>query len=97
MREPGMSGFCASPQTDNPEQSHARCRGGNTANPAREFHPCACPCHYPGEHYECECGGTIVEAEHWPPVYDEDTDEVVPQYTHLDPRTGRATGEDCRA
>lgn len=96
MREPLMSGHCMFPQTAHPEESHARCSGGNTANPAREFSPCPCPCHYPEDRYECECGGLLAEAPGWPSVFDEEG-EPVTQYTHIDPRTGRATGEDCRA
>ena len=91
MRPPMMSGHCAFPQTRHPEESHARCRGGQRANPAKVFQPCPCVCHFPyGETYECgSCGGVIILAEHWP--LDEDGDQ---RYTHID-NSGRALGEEC--
>lgn len=91
-----MSGHCSFPQSDDPQQSHDRCAnmgGGNRWNPQKEFSPCPCPCHYPGERYECgNCGGTITEATLWP--YDDDGDV---RWTHIDLTTGRATGEECEA
>lgn len=92
MRPAMMSGHCQTPQTENPELSHGRCQrngGGNTANPRKEFGPCPCACHFPGERYECECGGLITEAPHWPL----DGEEI--RYTHLDPVSGNSIGEDC--
>lgn len=90
MRRPMMSGFCATPQTVNPEESHARCRGGNRANPAREFQPCPCPCHL-GEEFECgNCGRDLREAPLW--INDDAPDEMV--YVHID-KDGRALGEEC--
>lgn len=94
MRKPMMSGWCNTPSTTDGVDSHTRCAGGNTANPAREFQPCPCPCHYPDERYECECGGELVEAPHWP-LSDEDIEEGIEVlYTHVDHR-GRALGEEC--
>jgi hypothetical protein len=90
-----ISGHCATPQTDNPEESHERCHkngGGNRANPFRQFSPCPCPCHYPEERYECgNCGGMLAEAPLWPQT--DGTDD--PVYTHMDAKTGRAIGEEC--
>lgn len=90
-----MSGHCAWPQTDHPEESHERCTrmgGGNRANPSKDFSPCPCPCHYPADEYECaDCGGTLKEAPLWPNEWGDDE----PVYTHIDPATGRATGEAC--
>ena len=96
IRTPLMSGFCAFPQTKDPEASHARCAGGQRANPRKEFQPCPCPHHFADqERYECgNCGGVVVAAPHWPLDFSEDPDGEV-RYTHLDPRTGRATGEEC--
>lgn len=94
IRTPLMSGHCAhfSKNETTGETSHERCHrqgGGQRANPAKEFQPCPCPCHY-GEAYECGgCGRTIVEAPLWP--YDSDGDM---RYTHVD-ENGRAIGEDC--
>lgn len=100
MIDPMMSGHCASPQSEHPEESHARCArngGGNTARPSKEFQPCPCQCHFPEDRYECAgCGGLLAEAPHWP---DEEAEaegrdpEVV--YTHIHPKTGRATGFEC--
>jgi hypothetical protein len=90
IREPQMSGWCGTPSNTNGVDSHTRCAGGNTANPRKEFSPCPCPCHL-GETFECGgCGKDIREAPAWP--LDEDGDM---RYTHIDPKTGRATGEDC--
>lgn len=90
IREPLMSGHCNFPQTRDPEVSHARCKGGQRANPQRTYQPCGCDCHL-GEEFECGgCGGVIREAPLWP--LDSDGDA---RYTHIDPETGRATGEDC--
>lgn len=100
MREPMMSGHCLTPQTADPVESHDRCArngGGNRACPTKEFAPCPCPCHYPAERYECEeCGGDLAEAPLWPDedaAAEESEPEVV--FTHVDPRTGRATGFEC--
>lgn len=87
MITPQLSGWCQFPETKNPEGSHARCTGGNTARPTREFQPCPCSCHYSAE-FECgNCGLDLSET-----VWSED-DEMV--YTHLDPKTGHAIGEEC--
>jgi hypothetical protein len=85
-----MSGFCATPATDDPESSHLRCRGGNTANPAKEFQPCPDACHYRDlPHYECgECGGTLVETA-WANDDPDDVDDEgnpEPVYVHVDKR-----------
>ena len=94
MRTPQMSGWCSTVSILNDgTESHTRCTGGNRANPFREFQPCPCQCHYPDEEYECECGGVLKEAPLWPQE-DEDM-EGEPVYTHIDPRTGRALGEEC--
>lgn len=88
-----MSGHCAFPQTAHPEESHARCArmgAGNYARPSKEFQPCPCACHL-GDEFECECGGVLREAPDWPNEYE--PGEMV--YVHIDPRTGRATGEEC--
>jgi hypothetical protein len=85
-----MSGHCAAPSPG----SHERCQrngGGSTANPAKEFSPCPCPCHFPGEQFDCECGGVLSLAPHWPNEWGDDD----PVYTHLDRKTGRAIGEHC--
>lgn len=91
-RTPMMSGHCNFPQTKNPEVSHARCNGGNTWNPDKEFIPCPCSCHL-GETYECQCGGTIREAPCWP--NEDEPDEIT--YVHVDTKTGRAIGPECFA
>lgn len=81
---PMMSGHCGYPQTAEPHLSHARCErmgAGSAANPEKRFHPCPCPCHYPGDIYECAgegCGGRIKEAPYL--GLDEDGD---PQYVHV--------------
>lgn len=89
MRSPMMSGFCATPATDDPESSHLRCRGGNTANPAKEFQPCPDACHYRTRpHFDCECGGILVETP-WANEDPEDVDEngnLYPVYVHVDER-----------
>lgn len=88
-----MSGHCAFPSTSNPAGSHARCTGGNRANPAKEFSPCACKCHLDTEVYECgNCGRPLVIALLWPQEDDETPDD--PVYTHVD-REGNALGEAC--
>lgn len=86
---PIMSGFCAHPSTP-AYDSHTRCRGGSTANPRGEFHPCPCACHLDPEEYECECGRIIRLA----PLLglDEDGDEI---YVHIDPKDGRAVLTGC--
>lgn len=85
-----MSGHCATPSTANPQSSHERCKGYNTANPKKEVQPCPCPCHH-GDTFECGgCGRHIVEM---PALgLDEDGD---PYYFHLDPVTGRASQQFC--
>jgi hypothetical protein len=87
-----MSGHCGTPQSLHPEESHARCGGGNTWNPDKEFQPCPCPCHLGEDLFECaNCGGTLREAPLWP--NENEPGEMV--YTHVDTQTGRAIGEDC--
>lgn len=87
-----MSGFCNWPSTEDREAGIHRCSGGNRANPYREFQPCPCPCHLGEEEYECGgCGRTIREAVDW----ENDDDPGEPVYTHIDPETGRAIGEEC--
>lgn len=91
LRPVGISGWCGSPSETDGMSSHDRCSGGNRANPGKEFSPCKCSCHYPDDLYECGgCGKDITVAPLWP--LDEDGEE---RYTHIDPKTGRATGEDC--
>ena len=92
-RQPLMSGHCATPATSDPDASHARCQGGQRANPEKEFQPCPCPCHL-GDHYECECGGLIAEALAYPQEYDEDG-EPITTYVHVDHKTGRIIGDEC--
>lgn len=92
MIRPQLSGWCCTPQTVNPEESHARCQrmgGGNTARPSKEFQPCPCYCHL-GEQYECGgCGLTIAEA---PSLgLDEDGDT---RYVHIDHK-GYMIAEEC--
>lgn len=83
-----MSGHCAHPSTEH--DSHAKCSGGQRSNPRNIFQPCPCPCHL-GEEYDCgNCGRPLREANLWP--LDEDDDM---RYTHIDPKDGRAIGEDC--
>lgn len=85
-----MSGLCAYPQTQYPEQSHARCLGGNRANPDKEFQPCPCGCHL-GEEFDCaNCGHVLREAPCWP--NEEEPGEMV--YVHVD-HQGKAIGEEC--
>ena len=85
-----LSGFCHSPAHDDPEGSHTRCRGGNKANPGKEFQPCPCHCHL-GEEYDCgNCGRPLREAPLW--ENEDDPDEMV--YVHID-KTGRAVGVEC--
>lgn len=107
IRRPLMSGHCAFMGRESPNgiAAHARCAGGQRANPAKMFQPCPCPCHFPApsemELFECgECGKVIIEASRWP--LDEDGDV---RYTHMDlvlnddgeivGGTGRALGEEC--
>lgn len=88
---PIISGHCNFPVTSNPESSHERCEGngaGSRANPGKVFHPCPCSCHL-GEVYECgNCGREIAEAPFW-------NGDGEMTYVHLDPKDGRAIGEDC--
>ena len=91
IRRPLMSGHCAFPQSANPDESHARCKGYSRANPDKIFQPCPDLCHYPKERYECAgCGGTILAAPHYP--LDEDGDI---RYVHLDTKRNRASDEEC--
>lgn len=90
MRRPMMSGFCNSPSREKPERSHERCRGGNRANPGKEFQPCPCSCHL-GEEYECGgCGRMIREA----PMWEDDEYPDDPVYVHID-KSGNATTINC--
>lgn len=94
MIRPAMSGFCAFPETANPAASHQRCAdmgAGNTARPSREFQPCPCGCHYVAE-FECGNCGLDLSVTNWAGATT-DPDEIM--YTHLDPRSGRAIGEEC--
>lgn len=94
IRKPLMSGHCSSGGSDLTSAGHQKCQrngGYQRANPAREFQPCPCPCHYDTtDVYECGgCGHEIIEATYWPLDADGDA-----RYTHID-GTGKATGEDC--
>lgn len=54
---PIISGFCASPATDDPAASHQRCAdkgAGSRANPGKVFHPCPCPCHLAHEAWDSD-------------------------------------------
>lgn len=86
MRKPMMSGFCSTPAKDKHEESHSRCRAGNSATPTKEWAPCPCFCHL-AEEYECACGRPIALAPFW------DTEDPE-TYVHID-RDGNAIGEDC--
>lgn len=90
VRRPLISGHCAFPQSKDPNESHRRCRGYSRANPDKIFQPCPCPCHFPEDRYECECGATLAEAVHYP--LDEDGDV---RYVHVDPTTGRMVDGEC--
>lgn len=107
IRKPLMSGHCAfmGRESENGRAAHARCAGGQRANPSKTFQPCPCPCHFPDpgemEFFECgACGQVIIEAPRWPKDEDEDV-----RYTHMDivlnddgepvGGTGRALGEEC--
>ena len=98
MRKPMLSGHCHFPSTDNPDGSHELCHvqgGGNRANPNREFQPCPCACHLGVDSYECgNCGGELAQALTWPNEWPDEADDD-PVFTHVDPRTGMATGEEC--
>lgn len=86
-----MSGWCRTPSNTDGVDSHTRCRGGNYANPAKEFQPCPCGCHL-AEEYECgNCGRPLREAPLWP--NEDEPGETV--YVHIDPKTGEAIGEMC--
>lgn len=88
-----MSGHCNFPATE------VQNKDGSVSPVDREYSHrlcalplCPCPCHFPGEELECECGGVLKEAPHWP----EDPDYPgEPVYTHIDRETGRAIGEEC--
>lgn len=110
MITPMLSGHCATPSTVSATDaltSHERCQrngGGNKARPSKEFQPCPCPCHFPEEEFECSCGGTLKEAAHWPMEVEQGKNTIVIEpgdddyemvYTHINPRTGLATGEEC--
>jgi hypothetical protein len=96
IRRTLISGHCATPQTTHPEESHGRCKGYTRANPDKIFQPCPDVCHFTNEdgvlvEYECSgCGGTIVEAPHYP--LDEDGDV---RYVHLNKKTNRVTDCEC--
>lgn len=95
MIAPQMSGWCSFPETAHPERSHERCArlgAGNRARPSKEFQPCPCACHYAAE-YECgNCGLPLSET-----VWDNEDPEAQGEmvYTHLNPHTGEAFGEEC--
>lgn len=97
-RNPQMSGHCRFPQTHKPEESHARCNGGNYANPRREFQPCPCWCHLKDETFECaNCPGWLVEAPFWENDDPDDVDEngnPNPVYVHVD-ENFNAIGVEC--
>lgn len=85
-----MSGHCIAPAANVPDP-HSKCRGGNRANPDKEWQVCPCVCHL-GEEYECgNCGRPIREAPMWRDFVD-DEDMV---YVHLDKDGTRAIGEEC--
>lgn len=90
-----LSGWCGTPQTEHPEKSHERCHmlgGGNRARPSKEFRPCPCKCHLGEDEFECgNCGRPLREAPLWP--NEDEPGEMV--YTHINPRTGHAIGEEC--
>ena len=95
MRKGSKSGHCGAPSIGSsvaPRRgSHARCKGGNRANPDKEFSPCLCACHL-GEHYECGgCGRLIAEAVEVPWDVNDG-----PTYFHVG-ADGHAVGEDCPA
>ena len=87
-RKPLMTGHCAFPAS-NITDPHARCLGGNRANPDKEWQPCPCECHL-GETYECGCGRLIREAPLWRD-FEGDEDMI---YVHIE-ESGRAVGEHC--
>lgn len=90
IRQPLMSGLCAFPQTINPEESHARCTGGQRANPENMYQPCNCRCHLAPQRYECDgCGGVLAEAPLITAVTGEDT------YVHMREDDKRWTSEFC--
>jgi hypothetical protein len=118
VRRPMMSGHCAnarfnhdtSKMTPHGREAHARCAGGQRANPAKVFQPCACGCHLPApadaELFDCgECGKIIIEAPRWPCYPGIEDEPGDPRYTHMDwtlndagevvGGTGRALGEEC--
>lgn len=83
MRKPSRSGWCGHGMG---ATSHARCKGGQNANPERAWTPCPCHCHFPEEvHAECECGKPVVQVA---PVLHPD------EWWHLD-ENGDATKEYC--
>lgn len=95
IRRPLMSGHCVIGN----EAGHERCQrngGGQRANPAREFQPCPCLCHYVNDEgavevLECgTCGEEIVECAYWPRDGDGDV-----RYAHVDLDADRVTGEEC--
>lgn len=95
MKRPLMTGHCSFPQTEDPARSHRRCHeqgGGYYNKPRGEFHPCPCGCHTGEDEYVCgNCGRPLREAPLWP--NEDEPGEMV--YTHIDPKTGRAIGEEC--
>lgn len=87
-----MSGHCATPSTTDGVSSHERCArmgSGSSANPAKIFHPCPCPCHLmPDEGYECERDGLPLR----------ETDQFLgtgeSTFVHIG-KDGRVLGEEC--
>lgn len=85
-----MSGHCRFPQTDNPEESHARCKGYNTAVPDKAIAVCPCGCHLVEPDLECgSCSGVLRLSPHLTNRDGEDT------YVHYDPVSGNWMGEYC--
>lgn len=118
IRKPLISGHCANARFNHDSskmsamgrEAHARCAGGQRANPGREFQPCACGCHLPApaeaELFECgECGKVIIEAPRWPHYPGEGDEPGDVRYTHMDwvlndagvvtGGGGRSLGEEC--
>src|SRR5690349_17718855 len=94
-RAPMMSGHCAYPQSQTPEESHLRCYfhgSGNTAVPDKVFAPCPCLCHLDDAEYECSiCGRPIFAAPYWTGEYIDPTDLDMVTFVHV--VNGRAQEE----